>query len=452
MSFGYLNHNDATTFFGLSFSILSSICYLLIHRQHIVLARILWALLSPILLSSSIALFKVREPAALFNYGYLYIGGLLFCSFPFKAKKEWPILVASNTLFVVGYLSYDYIIIYKSFPNSDQISFYLEHQSYLKTAQLMHLVTILAFILLLQKNRYTIERMFLEKIDKLNRFTSNLIESSKSKLIISSDLKGSLEEIIKNTSEVLSISRMSVWEYQEQQDSIQLVVAYDNQGKSFSYEGELLSKDYPNYFKSILAEETIAAYDAQKDRRTSEFNKGYLVKHDIKSMLDTPFFIDGKFKGILCFEEKHQYRQWDEMDRLYSMSISKLVSISYYWADKRKRHLETLRLSADLKNKNGVLESVNKKIYQLNEELASHLKGKENDIHELQNFFQDISFKNAHMVRAPLCRIIGLIKLYNLDPDEKNKKTYFKYLEDASNDLDKIISEISEILNKTYLT
>lgn len=137
------------------------------------------------------------------------------------------------------------------------------------------------------------------------------------------------------------------------------------------------------------------------------------------------------------------------MDQLYSISISQLVSISYYWAEKRNHYSEIVRMGTELKENNALLNIINQKVSQINEDLSVNLKIKEQNITELQDFYKDLSIKNAHIVKAPLSRILGLIRLYNIDADTTNKATYVSYIEDASQELNSVVNEITSILNKS---
>lgn len=449
---GLAKANHATTVIGIYFTVLSLSGLGFIWANKSKIAILSWALLTPIMPNVCLYFFTVHEPNTLFSYGYMYIAGLVFCTYSLKKKNEFKYVVISAILFYVCFITYDILILKYSFSrNPEMVQFYVNDHNYFRIIKTFHFASICFFIYLFQKNRYSVETAFTNRIDKLNKFSSNLISSSKNKLIIERNFKGSLEEILVNTTEILDVSRMSIWEYSPLNKSIKNIVTYDKLNNIFSYEGELFAKDYPLYFDAISTEKTIVAPFAKTNEYTKEFNSGYLDKFQINSMLDTPFYINGEFKGILCFEEQREHRIWDEMDLLYSISISQLVSISYYWAEKRNHYSEIVKMGAELKQNNALLNIINQKVSQINEELNINLKIKEQNITELQDFYKDLSIKNAHIVKAPLSRILGLIQLYNTDSDISNKSTYINYIEEASKELNSVVHEITTILNKSQI-
>lgn len=442
----YWAQNFTTAYGGLAFTFLSMICYYLFARGRTLLPKILWATLTPIILIVCPFLFSMKEPSSLVTYGFLHIGGLLFCTYALKSREEQYWAWVSIVLFFIGFISYSYIIAWSSF-GGDSGAY---GRIYLKITQAVHFLTLVYFMRIVLRNRLEIEYTLMARIKKLNEFTANLVNSSKSKLISENNLNGSLEEILRSTADVLDVSRMSVWEYVPHTDSIKLVVCYDSLHKTYSYDGELFKKDYPTYFELILSEKTIVADDALANLATREFLGGYLKPNKIYSMLDTPFFLDGKFKGILCFEEQRGYRKWDEMDQLFSISVGKLVSISYHTVEKRHSYYEMMRLTKELQRKKDTLESINSKIMQLNESLTVDLIERQKSIQDLHTLFEDITFKNAHLVRAPLCRILALTKLINMDPQEGNKTIYLNHLEIAAKDLESILKEVSILLSEKH--
>lgn len=88
----------------------------------------------------------------------------------------------------------------------------------------------------------------------------------------------------------MNISRISIWEIDEQNQSLILVVAYDSLKNEYSYSGKLHTKDYPNYFKNLFEEKIIVANDVFNDLKTSEFLVSYTRPIVIKSMMDTFFY------------------------------------------------------------------------------------------------------------------------------------------------------------------
>jgi signal transduction histidine kinase len=113
------------------------------------------------------------------------------------------------------------------------------------------------------------------------------------------------------------------------------------------------------------------------------------------------------------------------------------------------------QLMADLKNKSEEIEVQNEELVQSQEklnELNLHLEDlvvKKTHNIELQNEkLTKYAFSNAHHVRGPIARLLGLIQLSKLETD-LDYRWYFDKMEHESNEIDKITKRIARELNST---
>ncbi len=443
---GYIQANFSSLFLGASFSALSGVCLGCILGGRIRLAKLLWAIGTPLLLFVSPLFFSVSQPLTIITYGYLYIGGMLFVINSLQYESDKVSMWASAALFFAGLMWYDSLIISKNFSTQDWAVQLDPHYAYFKSVQAFHFLSLLALILIIKVNKTSIERRLSQQIKKLQELNSGIISISQNHLVHSDNLQTSLQEILVFTAHTADVSRISVWELDEGKDHIKGVVCYDALSKQFTVPGLLSRALYPTYFQHLLQEKIIVAEDAIKDTKTKEFTDTYLLPLGIKSMMDAPFFMDGEFKGILCYEEQRGIRKWDEIDQLYAMSISKLISIAYYCQLCHEQFDQLEIKNRDLENKNNALVSINEKVVEINEDMAHHLLSKELGMVELEKFIEKISFKNSHEVRGPLSRILGLTKLYRYDENVHNKKLYVDYIEASATELDIIVREIAKTL------
>jgi tetratricopeptide (TPR) repeat protein len=100
--------------------------------------------------------------------------------------------------------------------------------------------------------------------------------------------------------------------------------------------------------------------------------------------------------------------------------------------------------------------AANEKIRKVNEQIQSVNDNLENLVHErseqikIQNQrLKEYAFFNAHKVRGPLARILGIIQLIKIDHSLIESEKLLDKLEDASNELDKTIGDINSILEAT---
>ncbi|MCB0443415.1 MAG: response regulator, partial [Flavobacterium sp.] len=70
-------------------------------------------------------------------------------------------------------------------------------------------------------------------------------------------------------------------------------------------------------------------------------------ENNVKSLLDYPVFIDGKFYGIICFEAVENLRYWDNEDINFTRSVSEIISLAIETL-KRKQIEENLKYKSDV--------------------------------------------------------------------------------------------------------
>ncbi|MDB5272857.1 MAG: hypothetical protein JWO58_1224 [Chitinophagaceae bacterium] len=447
---GYAGKNYATACAGVVFANLSFICLLFIRAGKIVTAKVLWGVGTPLIIFVSPYFFSLTQPTSIISYSYLYLGGMLFCAYSFQDPKERSALWISITLFFLGLVFYDQVMISKSFMDSPYADMFVENYWHFKLTQVVHFITLVYLVIQIHANKIRIESKLSEQIERLKKFASTMVYSSKNKTIYSGNLVESLEEILLNTAGVLDVSRIGVWEYDEGSNSIELLVGYNLADKKFTYGGRLNSSDYPIYFKSLLEEKIIVANEALTDVKTAEFETSYLLPLNIKSMMDAPFFIDGKFKGILCCEEQRYTREWDEIDQLFSVAVTKLISISFYCAMRKEQYSAIAQNAIELKNKNDAMESIHQRMMEANADIMNNLFWKDEEKLKFQKIINEFSFKNSHDVRGPLSRILGLLEIYRQDPDPENKAMCIAYIEKSAKEMDEIVKEIALVLDTYY--
>jgi len=116
---------------------------------------------------------------------------------------------------------------------------------------------------------------------------------------------------------------------------------------------------------------------------------------------------------------------------IYALLLGR--SISHY-----KEELQ-LRLSTQKE-----LQQVNSALHDMNDELKESMAmfGEVND--KLASY----AFKNAHEVRAPLCRLLGLINLLDKINDEEEKRYIIDQITVSTEELNSVITEMNVLLQE----
>ena len=74
---------------------------------------------------------------------------------------------------------------------------------------------------------------------------------------------------------------------------------------------EISSDDNPAYFHALTEADVLAADDAHRDPRTTQFSAGYLTPLGITSMMDAVIRLGGGVVGVLCCEHTGRMRPVD---------------------------------------------------------------------------------------------------------------------------------------------
>ncbi len=137
---------------------------------------------------------------------------------------------------------------------------------------------------------------------------------------------GILKNILKIASTNCAIDRVSYWTFLK--EGIRCESIYYLQSDRFEKNFVIDKESHPVYFKSIEIGTQIVASNVYDNASTLELCFDYVPKNDIKSLLDTPIFINGEIIGILCFEKIETATEWDNEDINFSRSIADLIAIA----------------------------------------------------------------------------------------------------------------------------
>jgi hypothetical protein len=294
--------------------------------------------------------------------------------------------------------------------------------------------------LFIQNSQLTLQRDELVNInERLEKNNDALLQLASEQILTNGNYEEALKIITQIAATTLGVSRVSVWEIRENKDSIHCIDMYSLSSDQHSCGMELFSSDFPVYFNAINANKTIVANDASTNIFTSEFKDKYLIPLQIVSMLDSPFFIDGDLKGIVCFEQQNETRKWTPEDIMFSRAIADLVPLSFESAQRKLAQKEIIE-------QNNLLIIKQQEILELNEQLEGKVKQRTEQLELRNKLLEEYAFYNSHVLRAPLCSLQGLIELSNHDKNFVINEQYIHHLKNALLDMEVITKEVAEKL------
>lgn len=242
---------------------------------------------------------------------------------------------------------------------------------------------------------------------------------------------------------LITSDTVSIWAYEENNATIQCIEYFESKHRKHinmegKAEGVLYMKDYPTYFKILSEENIIVANNARTNPATYELAESYLKPMGVYSLLDVPFFMNGKLSGVICFEN-YSSRIWQPDEVFFAISIGTFLSLTYQ-ALQRKRSERMLqeaneylvKLNNEILKQNEEIKAQSEIIYEQNQELQASntaIKHLNENLEKLveqrtQNLYSSNAklsslneeldtflYHSAHDLRRPLTNILGLLEL-----------------------------------------
>ena len=174
-----------------------------------------------------------------------------------------------------------------------------------------------------------IKEIDIDKLRKQNKgkiYTETLKDITLKNNFNKDNLDETINKLIKTIAIKVDINRVSFWEYQN--ETIQCKYLYDNNSvttKEYTYS----KKDFPIYFGILEKENQIVSSNVHTTFEVSEFLENYFIENKIKSLLDTPIYLNSELKGVLCFETTSKYKNWDNQDINFARSIADYLTVLF---------------------------------------------------------------------------------------------------------------------------
>lgn len=271
-----------------------------------------------------------------------------------------------------------------------------------------------------------------ERNKVLANHLTTLIDFSKSRVVNFGTTTDAAHDIARLTAHSLSVSRVSIWNYNDEAGTIESVACYDLRSGEFKEPMVLKLTNYPRYAAALKSKRIIDAPDARANDETSEFTDSYLVPLDIYSMLDVTYSLDGELGGLICCEQQGAPRQWQSEDIIFASSVADIISLVYRGAQRREYEKKVRQQS--------------KEIARMNETLEQRVKERTEELQNQNKKLSEYAFINAHVLRSPVSKIMGLVNLMEVDKtsDPQEMMTYLKM---SCNELDAVVKKITIALD-----
>lgn len=140
---------------------------------------------------------------------------------------------------------------------------------------------------------------------------------------------------------------------------------------------------------------------------------------------------------------------------LFSLLTFLLVqAIEYLFVDIAKANIiiqeqkeEVTAMNEELIQSNNALSQLNEKVHSINQNLEALIAKRTEELAQKNERLTEYAFYNAHKLRAPFCRIQGLLQLKGFSTPEEQRQID-SLMQKELEDLDKLIREIQRIVSE----
>lgn len=197
--------------------------------------------------------------------------------------------------------------------------------------------------ILIQRDRTKLEKLVHQRtaqLEESERHLQNqnriLVTLSKSPALATGELWEMLKEISEATSITLNVPRISIWIFNDEHQSIRRVLLYKDSEYESNEDQEIETKYYPEFFKALDSERTLAIDNVQNDERTSEIMRIYLSPRNIQALLSSQVWVRGREVGIISMEEIRGERHWKPEEMVFASSMADFVALAVESSERRQ--------------------------------------------------------------------------------------------------------------------
>jgi hypothetical protein len=165
-------------------------------------------------------------------------------------------------------------------------------------------------------------------VDKLKKQLSIFCDLTTQRSLFLHNAETTYPRITECCAEGIEVERASIWLYTPDKTRIVCADLFTCQSGKHTSGAFLAAKDFPQYFRSIETERTLAAHNAHTHPSTAEFSQLYLKPLGINSMLDVPIWAGGKMIGVVCHEQVGPARIWTKEEEQFAYMMGNLVAMA----------------------------------------------------------------------------------------------------------------------------
>lgn len=189
-------------------------------------------------------------------------------------------------------------------------------------------------------------------------------------------------------------------------------------------------KAYQHLLGYLAAKDSVM--DIEKAREIGKLEAKYVFEKE--QLVEKQKQLE-KEARLLASISRHEFRQFVEVFLgVFILAVGLVLYRAYRLVLKKNRQLQAQK----------------EEISYLNNHLEEKVKARTLQLEKRNQQMADFAFTNAHKVRGPLARILGLIQVINLDHKltKEEKAQLLQAIDNSANELDDIVREVSRRLGE----
>ena len=161
------------------------------------------------------------------------------------------------------------------------------------------------------------------------------------------DLGESLAEVLAIACTTLRLDRASYWRMLPDGRGVRCELVHRADGGADPAPAADLvdPAEHPAYFSAIVANEIIAAEDAESHPATRALGPSYLRPLGITATLDAPVWLDGRVVGLVCCEVTQGPRAWQPEEVDFASGIATMIALAIEASQRLDAEGKLLRLA-----------------------------------------------------------------------------------------------------------
>jgi hypothetical protein len=272
------------------------------------------------------------------------------------------------------------------------------------------------------------ESVTMRRNQKLSGYLNQLLEVSRREELHAGSLEYSMATIQRVLLNAMALDSVAIWHYDETLGEVKRIgsMCVANHYHHMATQATRLKGS--ELFR-ILETGTVVMVPDDKgiEQQLRTFFRDVTAE---TSMMICPYFFDARFAGFFSCSARR--RKWLSEDVLFMRAIADTLPLAFKSYERREEQM--------------LLNEKQEQVSELNEKLEQKITERTNEMAIMNEKLLHFAFLNAHKIRGPICRLMGIRDILKMTEDPKEILELMKYVDATILELDEITKNASTLL------